>query len=232
MGRVVAERFAADGDRVVLTGRRAGALESAAEEISRSCRGEARAVAFDAADPAAVEGAVEQLPGGIDVLVNNAGGNTDFDRPAPEGLAGVAAAWWANLGSNLVSAVLVTTALQDRLAAGAAVVSIGSIAADKGAGSYGAAKAGLATWTVDLAGRLGPRDITVNTVSPGYVAETEFFRDRLTDERRRGMVDASLVGRPSRPADIAAVTHFLASPGARQITGQVIPVNGGERTSR
>lgn len=217
---------------MVVTGRRAGASASAAEEISRSCQGDCRSVPFDASDPAAVETAAEQLPDEIDVLVNNAGGNTDFQGSAPEGLAGVAATWWANLASNLVSAVLVTTAVQDRLAAGGAVVSIGSIAADKGAGSYGAAKAGLATWTVDLARRLGPRDVTANTVAPGYVAETEFFRDRLTDERRRALVDASLVGRPSRPRDIAEVVHFLASPGARQITGQAVPVNGGEWTSR
>ena len=64
------------------------------------------------------------------------------------------------------------------------------------------------------------------------MAETELLRDRLTDERRRALVDASLVGRPSRPRDIAEVVHFLASPGARQITGQAVPVNGGEWTSR
>ena len=69
----------------------------------------------------------------------------------------------------------------DRLADGGSVISIGSIAADKGAGAYGAAKAGLASWNIDLAAELGPRGVTANVVSPGYIADTEFFRDRLTD---------------------------------------------------
>lgn len=232
IGMAVADRFVADGEDVVLTGRRANTLETAADKLSSNRPGRARPVSFDAADPAGVEAVADRLPNRIDVLVNNAGGNTDFDRATPEGLAGTLAAWQANLDANLLSAVLVTTALQERLVSGGAVVSIGSIAADKGAGSYGAAKAALASWTVDLAHKLGPEDITANTVVPGYVADTEFFRDRLTDDRRQALVDASLVGRPSRPEDIAEVTHFLASSGARQITGQSVPVNGGERTTR
>jgi 3-oxoacyl-[acyl-carrier protein] reductase len=111
-------------------------------------------------------------------------------------------------------------------------VNVGSIAADKGAGAYGAAKAGLASWTVDLAQQLGPGDVTVNTVAPGYVAGTEFFRDRLTAERRSALIAAAATRRPSSPGDIAAMVAFLASPGARQITGQCLAVNGGERTSR
>jgi 3-oxoacyl-[acyl-carrier protein] reductase len=64
-------------------------------------------VCFDASDPAAVSAALDSLPARIDVLVNNAGGNTDFDRePAGDGdLAGLAAAWRANLDANLLPAV-------------------------------------------------------------------------------------------------------------------------------
>ena len=182
--------------------------------------------------PDAVTEACPSLPERVDVLVNNAGGNTDFDTPAPSSLREVAAAWRVNLDANLTSAVLVTTALGDRLARGAAVVNIGSIAADKGAGSYGAAKAGLASWTIELARQLGAGDITVNTVAPGYVADTEFFGDQLSEQRRTALIDAALVGRPSRPDDIAATVGFLASPGARQITGQLVAVNGGEHTTR
>ena len=112
------------------------------------------------------------------------------------------------------------------------MVNIGSIAADTGAGSYGAAKAALASWNVALAGQLGPRGVTANVVSPGYIADTEFFRDRLTDERRDALVAATSTGRAGTPADVAGTVEFLASGAARQITGQVIAVNGGALTTR
>jgi 3-oxoacyl-[acyl-carrier protein] reductase len=228
IGRAVAETFHAAGDQVILTGRRADVLASTASDLGEP----ARQVAFDATEPDQVLSALRDIPEQVDVLVNNAGGNTDFDRPPPSTLADTAAAWRANLDANLLSAVLVTTALLDRLPSGAAVINIGSIAADKGAGAYGAAKAGLASWAVDLARQLGPRGITVNTLAPGYVASTEFFRDRLTDDRRQMLVDSALTRRASQPRDIAGAAAFLAGPAARQITGQVLAVNGGEHTSR
>jgi len=228
IGRATAEAFHAAGEQVILTGRGRERLATTAAELGEP----ASVVAFDATDPDAVQAALAELPDRIDVLVNNAGGNTDFDRPAPATLAETAAAWRANLEANLLSAVLVTTALRERLTPGASVVNIGSIAADKGAGAYGAAKAGLASWTVDLAGQLGPHDITVNTLAPGYVADTEFFRDLLNDQRRQALVDSALTGRASSPNDIAGAATFLAGPAARQITGQVIAVNGGEHTTR
>ncbi|WP_405483252.1 SDR family oxidoreductase [Streptomyces anulatus] len=113
-----------------------------------------------------------------------------------------------------------------------AVVHIGSIAADQGAGSYGAVKAGLVTWNLDLARELGPRGITANVVSPGYIADTEFFRDRLPDTRRTDLVSATATGRAGAPADIATTVAFLASPEARHITGQVLHVNGGAYGTR
>ncbi|WP_254923105.1 SDR family NAD(P)-dependent oxidoreductase [Rhodococcus sp. OK302] len=112
------------------------------------------------------------------------------------------------------------------------VITIGSITVDKGAGAYGAAKAAVATWNIDLAAELGPEGITANIVSPGYIGDTEFFRDILTDERRDAMIESTSTKRAGTPEDIAAAVFFLASSGARQITGQVLAVNGGERTSR
>jgi 3-oxoacyl-[acyl-carrier protein] reductase len=69
-------------------------------------------------------------------------------------------------------------------------------------------------------------------VSPGYIADTEFFRDRLTDARRDTLIASTRTGRAGTPEDVAATVHFLASPAARQITGQLLAVNGGERTTR
>jgi 3-oxoacyl-[acyl-carrier protein] reductase len=85
-----------------------------------------------------------------------------FGRPAgSEGdLAELAAEWRANLDANLLSAVLVTAALTPRFTPDARIVSLSSIAARRGAGSYGAAKAAVEAWNADVARELGPRGIT------------------------------------------------------------------------
>lgn len=147
-------------------------------------------------------------------------------------LSSLAANWHANLTANLISAVLMVAAVRDRLVDGGTVVTIGSIAADNGAGAYGTAKAGLSSWNVELAAELGPRGITANVVSPGYIADTEFFRDALTGQRRDALVAATFTGRAGRADDVAGTVRFLASPAARHITGQVLEVNGGAHPSR
>ncbi|MGC0366100.1 3-oxoacyl-[acyl-carrier protein] reductase [Rhodococcus sp. 27YEA15] len=228
IGRAVAAIFANDGDTVFVTGRRTPPLEQAAAALGPAVH----AMTCDNTNTHDLEQLMRALPASVDVVVNCAGGNTDFDREAPHDLESLAANWRSNLDSNLLSAVLTTAAVRDRLTDGGSVVTIGSIAADKGAGAYGAAKAAVATWNIDLAAELGPHGVTANIVSPGYVADTEFFRDALTDERRLSLIASTCTKRAGTPADIAAAVHFLASPGARQITGQVLAVNGGERTTR
>ena len=69
-------------------------------------------------------------------------------------------------------------------------------------------------------------------IAPGYIERTEFFRGWLTDRRRDNLITATANGRPGTPEDIAGTVLFLASPAARHITGQVIAVNGGARTTR
>jgi 3-oxoacyl-[acyl-carrier protein] reductase len=203
LGKAVAARFLADGDTVFITGRIAG----------------------DIGDD-------------LDVLVNMAGGNTDFTAAAtgPEGLLAeleqVAAAWRANLDANLLSAVLTTTAVLGKLRAGGAIVNVGSIGAEYASTSYGAAKAALAAWTAGLSSQVGARGLTANVISPGYIAETDFFRGRLTEERKATLIKATHDGRAGRPGDIAETAYFLASEGARHISGQTLHVNGGAHTTR
>ncbi|WP_238161586.1 SDR family NAD(P)-dependent oxidoreductase [Kribbella antibiotica] len=223
IGRATAERFRADGDEVVITGRRAEVLAEAAAEIG------ARGVVCDATDPGQVERLLAELPDRIDVLVNNAGGNTDFGS-MEDSLQQVKENWLANLEANLISAVLTTSALAPRLTT--AVVNLGSIAGARGAGSYGASKAALAMWNADVAAELGPRGITANVVAPGYTAQTEFFGDRMTPERRQTLLEATFTKREGQVADIASTIHFLASAAARHVTGQVLHVNGGALITR
>jgi 3-oxoacyl-[acyl-carrier protein] reductase len=238
IGRAIAARFAAAGDAVVITGRNAGRLRSAAGELG------ARGVVCDGTDPEQVARLSAELGDSVDVLVNNAGGNTNFDAddaPGDDGdgadgcravLERLAAGWRANLDANLISAVLTTHAVCDRLAPGGSVISIGTIGAERGGGSYGAAKAALAAWNADLSSEIGPRGVTANVISAGYIAGTGFFRDRLTSQRRETLIAATHDKRAGRPDDIAETAYFLASPGARHITGQTIHVNGGAFTTR
>jgi len=226
IGKAIAEAFVAEGAKVVITGRREQTLRAAAEAIG------ARYVVCDGTDVDAVSSLGERLGDPVNVLVNNAGGNKDFEYPPGEDLRALADSWRANLEANLLSAVLTTAALDKQLVPGGAVIHIGSFATDRGAGSYGAAKAALASWSIALAMRLGKRDITSNVVSPGYIDDTEFFRDRMTPEFHAARTAETLTGRPGHPADIAGAVLFLASPGARQVTGQVLHVNGGALTTR
>jgi 3-oxoacyl-[acyl-carrier protein] reductase len=232
IGHAIAARFAADGDTVVITGRNADRLGVAAAKIG------AHGIVCDATDPVQVGALAAQIGPTLDVLVNNAGGNTDFAGRTAEGnsdapdLAHLAASWRANLDANLLSAVLTTEAVAGRIAAGGSVISIGTIGAERGGGSYGAAKAALASWNACLSADIGPRGITANVISAGYIEGTNFFRDRLTAQRRETLISATHDKRPGNPDDIAQTAYFLASPGARHITGQTIHVNGGAFTTR
>ncbi|MFD9337740.1 SDR family NAD(P)-dependent oxidoreductase [Streptomyces sp. NPDC060028] len=223
IGKAVAAAFLAGGDHVIITGRRPEVLSSAAEELE----GALTTVVCDATDPEQLEALRGRLPDVVDVLVNNAGGNREFDGAPPSDLRGLAERWRANLDANLLGAVLTTAAVDKLLGPGGAVVNIGSFAADRGAGSYGAAKAAMNTWNIFLAGQLGPRGVTCNVVAPGYIDSTEFFRDRRSAAFHEERVAETLVGRAGRPEDVADVVRFIASPAARHITGQVLRVDGG-----
>lgn len=228
IGLATAQAFAADGDRVLLLGRRAEVLEKAGVPGALT-------YAADLAEPdqvRAVARFVADELGTVDVLVHGAGG-AGFREPAPAGedpLDRVAHDWTVNFRQNALTAVLLTEALKDRLAEpGGRVLFVGSIAAYRGSGTgaYAAAKAGLHPYTHDLARQLGPRGITVNTVAPGFVEDTEFFGDALDEARRARLVGETLTGRAGRPGDVAAALHWLASPAAGHVTSQIIQVNGG-----
>ncbi|KUM82072.1 MULTISPECIES: SDR family NAD(P)-dependent oxidoreductase [Streptomyces] len=228
IGLAAAQLFAADGDQVLLLGRRAEVLEQA---------GVPRALTYaaDLSRPRGVRG-VERFVaaelGTVDVLIHSAGGagylepEVDSDEP----LDVVLHNWTLNFGLNTLTAALLTEALKDRLAdPGGRVLFLSSIAAFRGSGSgaYAGSKAALHPYAHDLARQLGPRGITVNVVAPGYVEDTDFFGDTMDEERRRRLIAETSTGRAATPGDVAATLHWLASHAAGHITSQIIQVNGG-----
>jgi 3-oxoacyl-[acyl-carrier protein] reductase len=229
IGAATARMLAIEGYDVAIVGRRRAVLDATAAKISAEAgRPDAvRPYPADLAEPADVARITAELAERtVDVLVNTAGGVL----PEPDGgLAGTLDHWRRTLDMNLLTAVLLTTALRPRLARpGGRVILVSSIAAQRGGGgAYSAAKAALHGWVYDLAADLGPEGITANVISPGYVAETEFFGDRMTPQRHARLVGGTLVGRAGVPDDVAAAIRWLAGPDGGYVSGQVINVNGG-----
>jgi 3-oxoacyl-[acyl-carrier protein] reductase len=226
IGLEVARRFADAGERVVIVGRRRAVLEKAAAELGANVT----PLVCDLADPDAVEAALAELPATVDVLVNNAGSRETVIGAGPHAAL---ARWRGDFERNVLTVVLLTESIRDRLTPGSGrVVTISSIAALRGAGSYGAAKASLHAWNHFLAAQLGPSGITANIVAPGTVAGTEFFGPRLDEAEVSRRAARTLVGRIGLPGEVAAAVYFLASPDAGFVTGEIVHLNGGELLGR
>ncbi|MCO5176690.1 MAG: SDR family oxidoreductase [Thermomicrobiales bacterium] len=231
MGKAIAGQLANSVSTVVIAGRREQVLNDAAAELTANGAGRVLPYRCDVTDPTQIDDLAiwlrESFGGTIDVLVNNAGGVAYLPTDASTSDAADYAS--RTLASNLTSAWLMTFALGPMLRRpGGRIVNLSSIAAFRGGGDmYSAAKAGVVGLTYGLAAELGPQGITVNAIAPGLVLGTEFFGDRMTDERRDRTVGQTPVGRPGAPEDIAAAVAYLASPEAGFVNGEVLHVNGG-----
>lgn len=220
IGAAVARTLAQD-HTVAIIGRRAEVLRATAARVG------AVPVVADLTFPSEVERAAEDLGplGKVDVLAHCAG--VLSDGPSG-GLADVAQHWLGTFAANVLPAVLLTQALSDRLSPHGCVVAVGSIAAQRGGhGAYSAAKAALHMWALDQARTLAP--VRVNVISPGYVEGTELFPDGRHPQHD-ARVAQTLTGRAGTPQDIADAVRWLVS--ARQVTGQVVSINGGALIGR
>ncbi|GAB3227385.1 SDR family oxidoreductase [Glycomyces halotolerans] len=224
IGLAIAQRFAASDAEVHIIGRRKDVLDRAAASAEEGRIHPLVADLTSIEDLQQVVDTLSEAP--VDVLVNNAGG---ILKGRDAGLGGTVAHYRRTIESNLLTAMALTEALWSNLARpGGRVVNISSIAAQRGGGdAYAAAKSGLFGWAFGLAKKGGADGITVNTVSPGYVQDTEFFNAEGRSPRHDQLVSEVPLGRAGRPADIAGAVHFLASEDASWITGQVLSVNGG-----
>jgi 3-oxoacyl-[acyl-carrier protein] reductase len=224
IGRAVALALSGRPETLVLAGRRRAALEETARAL-----GTAAPPLLADGDLSTTSGAT-QLAGivgsrpvaGVALVAGGVGESSD--RP---GLDGLAESWEASWRMNVLSAVLTVEALRERLADRAAIVALGSIAATRGGGSYGAAKAALTPWVRDLARTLGPRGITANVVSPGYTEGTEFFGPSIEPARRDRLLAEAFNNQAGRPEEVAALIAYLMSSDGRHLSGQVLHINGG-----
>ncbi|SFC28231.1 SDR family NAD(P)-dependent oxidoreductase [Tropicimonas isoalkanivorans] len=228
IGLGIARRLAADGLKVVVTGRREDALTRAVTDIGEGATWIACDVSSKDSVARMAGEAVDRL-GQIDVLVNNAGvmGTTRLDQPLSE----IEPIWDEHFAVNVKGPLLVTHALAPHITApGGRVIVLSSVVARTGGSvpgmlAYSASKAGATGLTLALARELAPRGITVNGVAPGMIEDTGMTG--AFDEERKAKIRAVVpLGKPGLPQDIAAAVSWLAGDGG-YVTGAIIPVNGG-----
>lgn len=224
IGRAIAERLASDGFYVIGTATSTGGAEAISAYLGDNGRG----LKLDVADAAEVEQVLKTINeevGVPTVLVNNAGITRDnlLMRMKDE-------EWDSIINTNLTSIFRMSKAVLRGMmkAKTGRIINISSVVGSTGnAGqtNYAAAKAGMIGFAKAMAKEVGSRNITVNTVSPGFI-DTDMTRE-LADEHKNALLGAIPLGRLGEATEIAHAVAFLASEGAGYITGETIHVNGG-----
>ncbi|TWF97251.1 3-oxoacyl-[acyl-carrier-protein] reductase [Kitasatospora viridis] len=221
IGLAIAQAFAEAGDKVAITSRSGEVPEALAKY-------DVLAVRCDINDGAQVDAAfteIEAQHGAPEIVVANAGITKDTLM-----LRMTEADFSSVIDTNLTGTFRVVKRASGKMlrARKGRIVLISSVVGltgSPGQANYSASKAGLVGFARSLAREFGPRNITVNVVSPGFV-DTDMTAV-LSEERRKEIVSGVPLGRYAAPAEVASTVRFLASDEAAYITGAVIPVDGG-----
>jgi 3-oxoacyl-[acyl-carrier protein] reductase len=231
IGRATAERFAAEGARLLLADRRAALLEQAADELGIRYDAEVQIFVTDVAKKADVDRMMAFALthyGGIDVLINNAG----ICREATL-LEMTEEVWDETMDVNLKGHFLVAQAVaREMVKAGSGTIvnmsSTNGLVGEAGYSAYNASKGGVLLLTKTMALELGPHGIRVNCVAPGYIV-TPMSTALDSDNRMFTCArDKIPLARVARPEEVAGVFAFLASDDASFINGEVIVIDGGQ----
>ena len=231
IGAEIARELAARGAAVAVNYSGSKQAADAVVASIEAAGGKAFAVQADLSDPARVQPMIEAVAnrfGPIDVLVNNAG-VYDFaplEQVTPEH-------FHRQFNINVLGLLLVTQAAVARFnPLGGSIVNISSVAADglPSAAVYGASKAAVDSITVSLSKELGPRQIRVNSINPGFVETDGTHAAGFVGSDFQSQLAAQTpLGRTGQPGDIATVAAFLSSNDAAWVSGQIIHVAGGNR---
>jgi NAD(P)-dependent dehydrogenase (short-subunit alcohol dehydrogenase family) len=228
IGLATARAFAAEGARVIVTGRGREALDDAVARIGGDAIGIAGDVA-DSAHHASVAAEVRNRLGDLDIYMANAGVNTITpSRDVSE------AEYDAQFGVNARGVFFGVQKLAPCLRDGGSIILTGSLASEKvleGHAVYAGSKAALVafarSWVIEFA----PRGIRVNVLSPGPTETAILEKLGLRPDARpafdKAMAEAIPLGRMARAEEIAAVALFLASDASRFVTGVNLRADGG-----
>ncbi len=224
IGRAIAEKLVADGFFVVGT----ATTDNGADSISTWLSENGQGLKLDVADADSIAEVIKTINndfGAPVVLVNNAGITRDnlLMRMKEE-------EWDDVINTNLTSIFRMSKAVVRGMmkAKGGRIINISSVVGatgNAGQANYAAAKAGMVGFAKSMAKEVGSRNITVNTVAPGFI-DTDMTKD-LADENKKALLSSVALGRLGNPDEIAHAVSFLASAGASYITGETIHVNGG-----
>lgn len=228
IGAATAERFAQEGARVVICGRRQAPLDEVVERI-RSAGGEAEAVVADVSREDDFVNALEAVAdryGRLDVLVNNAMAFTwgSIEEMSTED-------WRANFTTSVDGTFWGTrTAMKLMKAHGGSIINLASICGVLGTAwmsGYSASKAAVINFSRAAAAEGAGEGIRVNVVIPAVV-ETPATQGMLDDAvARRNTEKLIPMGRVGQPEELASAILFLASDDASYVTGATLPVDGG-----
>ncbi|WP_377299158.1 SDR family NAD(P)-dependent oxidoreductase [Rhizobium sp. SGZ-381] len=229
-GRAIAQGFASRGARVYAC----DVNEAGLEETVALCGAHTTAHRLDVGNRADVQALVPSF-GAVDILVNNAGGvRGQVGRPIEEISE---SDWQAILDVNLSGAFFMAQAVAPAMKTkrSGRIINISSGAglgiSLTGIQSYASAKAGQIGLTRQLAHELGPFNITVNNVAPGFVRSnpaTERQWEAMGEDGQQRLVNNIALKRLGSAEDIAAMVMFFASEHASWISGQIISVDGGK----